>query len=78
MSYCTGFLKSIFSGFYHLFFFIAYCFKTILEALEMIVLPAPPYNPYQQLFVKKKTDYPRVIGQRKAFMAAMADMFLEK
>ena len=47
MSYYTGFLKSIFSESYHLCFFLAYSFKTIPEALKIIVLPAPSYNPHQ-------------------------------
>ena len=46
------------------FFFLAYSFKTIPEALKIIVLPAPFYNPHQQLFVEKLTDYPRVIGRK--------------
>ena len=45
-------------------FFPAYSFKTILEALKIIVLPAPSYNPHQRLFVEKLTDYPRVIGRK--------------
>ena len=45
-------------------FFPAYSFKTIPEALKIIVLPAPSYNPHQQLFVEKLTDYPRVIGRK--------------
>ena len=64
MSYYAGFFKSILSGFYHLCFFLAYSFKTILEALKIILLPAPSYNPHQQLFVEKSTDYPQVIGRK--------------
>ena len=60
MSYYTSFLKSICSGFYHLFFS---CLTT-LEALKIIVLPAPSYSPHQQLFVEKPTDYPQVIGRK--------------
>ena len=45
-------------------FFPAYSFKTIPEALKIIVLPAPSYNPHQQLFVEKLTDYPQVIGRK--------------
>ena len=64
MSYYSGFLKSIFSGSYHHWFFPAYSVKTIPEALKIIVLLAPSYNPHKQLFVKKLTDYPRVIGRK--------------
>ena len=52
MSYYTGFLKSIFSGSYHLCFFPAYSFKTILKVLKIIILPAPSHNLHQQLFGK--------------------------
>ena len=45
-------------------FFPAYSFKTIPEVLKITVLPAPSYNPHQQLFVEKLTDYPRVIGRK--------------
>ena len=64
MSYNTGFLKSIFSGSYHLCFFPAYSFKTILKVLKIIKLPAPSHNLHQQLFVEKLTDYPWVISQK--------------
>ena len=46
MSYYRGFLKSIFSGSYHHWFFPAYSVKTIPEALKIIVLLAPSYNPH--------------------------------
>ena len=52
MSYYRGFLKSIFSGSYHHWFFPAYSVKTIPEALKIIVLLAPSYNPHEQLFEK--------------------------
>ena len=58
MSYYTGFLKSIFSGSYHLCFFPAYSFKTILKVLKIIILPAPSHNLHQQLFVKKINRLP--------------------
>ena len=64
MSYYTGFLKSIFSGSYHLCFFPAYSFKTILKVLKIIILPAPSHNSHQQLFVEKLTDYSWVISQK--------------
>ena len=35
-----------------------------MEAWKIIVLPAPSYNPHQQLFVEKLTDNPRVIGRK--------------
>ena len=63
MTYCTGFLKSVSRGSY-LLFFPAHSFKTIPEALKMIVLPTLSNNPHQQLFVEKLTDYPQVIGQK--------------
>ena len=68
MSYYTGFLKSIFSGSYHLFFFPAYSFKTILKVLKIIILPTPSHNLHQQLFVEKLTDYPRVISQKLQYV----------
>ena len=43
-------------------FFPANSFKTILETLRIIILPAPSYNLHQHLFVEKLTDYLRVIG----------------
>ena len=60
MSHNTGFLKSIFGGSYHLCFFPAYSYKTIPEALKAIVLPAPSYNPHQQLlmYIRCKEDLP--------------------
>ena len=45
-------------------FFLAYSFRTIPEALKFIVLLTSSYNPHQQLFVKKLTDYPQVISQK--------------
>ena len=42
----------------------AYWFKTILEALKMIIILTPSYNPHQQLFVEKLTDYLLVISQK--------------
>ena len=62
MSYCTSFFKSICSVSYHLFF-SCLSFQTTLEAFKIIVLPAPSYNPHQQLYVEKLTDYLRVIGR---------------
>ena len=56
------FLKSICRESYHLFF-SCLSFLTTLEALKIIVLPAPSYNPYQQQFVEKFIDYPRFIGR---------------
>ena len=44
-------------------FFSCLSFLTTLEALKIIVLPALSYNPQQQLFVEKLTDYLRVIGR---------------
>ena len=44
--------------------FPAYGFKTIPEALKIIVLPAPFNNPHQLLLVEKLTDYPQVIGRK--------------
>ena len=32
--------------------------------LKIIPLPAPSYNPHQQLFAEKLTHYPRVIGRK--------------
>ena len=55
------FLKSICSGYYHLFF-SCLLFLTTLEALKIIVLPAPSYILHQQLFVEKLTDHPWVIS----------------
>ena len=46
MSCYRGFLKSIFIGSYHLWFFPAYSFKTLPEALKVLLLPAPSYNPH--------------------------------
>ena len=63
MSYCTSFLKSVCSVSYHLFFFSCLSFLTTLEALKIIILPAPSYNPHQQQFVEKFIDYPRFIGR---------------
>ena len=57
------FLKSICHESYHLFFFL-FIVLTTLEALEIIVLPAPSYNLHQQLFVEILTDYPQVIGRK--------------
>ena len=68
MSYYRGFLKSIFSGSYHLWFFPAYSFKTILEALKIIALPTPSYNLHEQLFVEKLTDYLQVISRELQYM----------
>ena len=45
-------------------FFPTYGFKTILEDLKIITLPAPSYNPHQQLFAEKLTHYPRVIARK--------------
>ena len=45
-------------------FFSCLLFLTTLEALEIIVLPAPSYNLQQQLFVEILTDYPQVIGRK--------------
>ena len=45
-------------------FFSCLLFLTTLEALKVIVLPAPSYNLHQQLFVKKLTDCPQDIGQK--------------
>ena len=47
MSYYRGFYRvSLVDPEYHLWFFPAYSFKTILKALKIIVLSAPSYNPY--------------------------------
>ena len=61
------FLKSICCESYHLFF-SCLSFLTTLEALEIIVLPAPSYDLHQQLFVEKLTDYPQVIGWKLWYM----------
>jgi len=45
-------------------FFPAYSFKTILEDLKIITLPTTSYNPHQQTFALKLTDYLWVIGQK--------------
>ena len=45
-------------------FFSCLSFLTTLEALEIIVLPAPSYNLHQQLFVEILIDYPQVIGRK--------------
>ena len=42
----------------------AYWFKTTPEALKVIIIPAPSYNPHQQLFIEKLTDYLLVISQK--------------
>ena len=57
------FLKSICSGSYHLFF-SCLLFLTTLEALEIIVLPAPSYILHQQLFVEILKDYLQFIGRK--------------
>ena len=64
MSHHTRFLKSTFGGSYHIRFFLLtkpYCsYKTTPEALKVIVLPAPSYNPHQQLlmYIRCKEDLP--------------------
>ena len=45
-------------------FFLAYSFRTIPEALKIIVLLTSSYSPHQRLFVEKITDYPQVISQK--------------
>ena len=52
MSYLTDFLKTILSRSYHLCFFLAHSFQPLPEALKIIVLTAPSYNPHQKLFVQ--------------------------
>ena len=69
------FLKSICRESYHLFF-SCLSFLTTLEALEIIVLPAPSYNQHQQLFVEKLTDYPQVIGQKITVYKISPQLFI--
>ena len=57
-------------------FFSCLSFLTTLEALEIIVLPAPSYNPHQQLFVEKLTDYPQVIGQKITLYKISPQLFI--
>ena len=40
----------------------------MISVLCFIVLPAPPYNPHQLLFVEKLTDYPRTIDQKLRYV----------
>ena len=46
MSYYTGFFEEYLYKILSSPFFPAYSFKTIPEALKIIVLPAPSYNPH--------------------------------
>ena len=63
MSYCTSFLRVSVMNLITCFF-SCLLFLTTLEALEIIVLPAPSYNLQQQLFVEILTDYLQVIGRK--------------
>ena len=75
MSYYRGFYRvSLVDPEYHLWFFPAYSFKTILKVLKIIILPTPSYNLHQQLFVEKLTDYPQVISQKLQYITYRRSM----
>ena len=75
MSYCTSFWRVSVVNLITCFF-SCLSFLTTLEALEIIVLPAPSYNQHQQRFVEKLTDYPQVIGQKITVYKISPQLFI--